>query len=71
MEPVTIHIATNQRFVRIFALLAKLVGGGYSVEPVKPQNLHSVIEQAEKDFTEGKGTIMTLDELRALTNEVA
>jgi hypothetical protein len=71
MEPVTIHIATDKRFVRIFALVARILGSVYSVETVKKRSLTAVIDQAEKDFAEGKGRSFTIDELRNLTNEVA
>ena len=71
MEPVNIHIATNRRFVRIFIFLTKLFGGEYSIETIKKKDFRSMIEKGEKDFAEGRGTIMTLDELRALNNEVA
>lgn len=71
MEPVNIHIATNRRFVRIFVFLTKLFGGEYSIETIKKRDLRSVIEKGEREFAQGKGTIMTLDELRALNNEVA
>lgn len=71
MEPVNIHIATNRRFVQIFVFLTKLFGGEYSIETIKKKDLRSLIEKGERDFAEGKGTVMTIDELRALNNEVA
>ena len=71
MEPVNIHIATDRRFIKIFAFLTKLLGGEYSVETVRKRELYSVIEKGEKDFAEGKGTVLTIEELRNLANEVA
>ena len=71
MAAVNIHIATQSRFVKLFVGLIRLCKAEYSIETVGTKSLRSVIEQGEKDFAEGKGKIMTLDELRALSNEVA
>lgn len=71
MESVTIHIATHSKYIKFFAFLTRILGAEYRVERVAKKDLHSVIEKAEADFAEGKGKVLTIDELRAMTNEVA
>ncbi|KAA9356890.1 MULTISPECIES: hypothetical protein [Larkinella] len=71
MAAVTIHIATQSKFVKLFVWLIRLCKAEYSIETVGTKTLRSVIEQGEKDFAEGKGKVMTIEELRSMANEVA
>lgn len=71
MESVNIHIATHSKYIKVFAFLTRILGAEYSVERVSEKDLHSAIKKAETDFAEGKGKVFTIDELRAMTNEVA
>ncbi|MGA0557162.1 hypothetical protein ACO2Q8_10950 [Larkinella sp. VNQ87] len=73
METTTIHIQTERRFLGIFQEVAKAVGATISSESVPTQELtlDQVIEQGEKDFREGRGVTLTIDQLRAMVDHAA
>jgi len=72
MELVNLQIETTDQNVEAFKRLADQVGAVLKVTSDSQSNpLKDLIDEAEKDFAEGRGTTMTIEQLRAMVNEVA
>jgi len=72
MELVNLQIETTDQNVEAFKRLADQVGAVLKVTSDSQSDpLKDLIDEAEKDFAEGRGTTMTIEQLRAMVNEVA
>jgi hypothetical protein len=68
METMDLHIKTDGRYLRVFKELARALGATVVAEaaPNQKLTLEQIIEEGERDFREGNGIKLTIEQLQAM-----